>query len=183
MTKYLIKPATDADFAQLGLIHAEGWLASYEHLIPPESLNKYDADYWSKKWQSWLGTDELDVLLAVTDKGDPAGLASFGRLRTPPPGMSPIRPLYSAELYGIYVRPDHWRRSLGTQLLQETVRKLKDRKHSSLCLWVMEKNKNAVHFYKNQGAQKCGKKDVDVEGKTLREIAMGWRSTDEILTL
>ena len=37
----------------------------------------------------------------------------FGSLQTPVPGQSSIRPIYSAELYAIYLDKDHWGKGLA----------------------------------------------------------------------
>lgn len=173
----ILRPATPDDAAALARIHVAGWQASYGGLVDQAFLDGLDVGERTKNWQDWLSSGDTSAIIAHDDQGNPAGFISFGRLRTPPPGMSPIRPLYTAEIYALYILPDYWRQKLGRRLVDQAVRSLKDRKHKSLCLWVVEKNARAVAFYKALGGQKCGSKTVEIGGRHLSEIAFGWRDT------
>lgn len=177
-----IRPATPADIHDLALIHVGGWQSSYEGLVPPEFLAGLDPAQYAKNWAEWLGAGTTDALIAYDSEGNPAGFISFGKLRTPIPGMSPIRPLYSAEIYAIYILPAYWRAGLGRRLIAAATLALRDKKHKSVCLWVMEGNKRAVAFYKALSGQRIGNKKVEVGGRMLSEIAFGWRDTTPLLT-
>lgn len=172
-----LRPATPDDAAALARIHIAGWRASYAGLTGQDFLDALDESEWTAKWQGWLAAGDMSVIIAHDDGGNPAGFISFGKLKTAPPGMSPVRPLYAAEIYAIYILPDYWRQKLGRQLMDGAARTLKDRKVKSLCLWVVEKNARAVAFYKALGGQKCGSKTVEIGGHNLSEIAFGWRDT------
>ncbi|MGZ9108422.1 MAG: N-acetyltransferase family protein [Micavibrio sp.] len=169
--------ATLSDIDDLALIHVEGWRASYAGLVDPAFLANLDVAEYAKNWRNWLESEEASALIARDDAGNPAGFISFGRLRTPIPGTSSIRPLYSAEIYALYILPAYWRAGLGRQLMAEGTAALREKKHKSVCLWVLEGNKRAVAFYKALGGQRCGTKRIEIAGKTLPEIAFGWRDT------
>ena len=119
----------------------------------------------------------MHTLLARDADGKAAGFVGFGRLKTPPPGSSPIRPLYSAEIYALYILPEYWRQGLGRSLMREAALALKDMKHKSLCLWTLEGNRRGNDFYKALGGQRIGKKQVEIGGRTLTDAAWGWRDT------
>ncbi len=172
-----IRPATLADIHDLALIHIGGWQSSYEGLVPPDFLAGLDPVKYAANWAEWLGSGTTDALIAYDADGKPAGFISFGKLRTPIPGMSPIRPLYSAEIYAIYILPPYWRAGLGRSLIASAALALREKKHKSVCLWVMEGNKRAVGFYKALGGQRVGNKKVEVGGRLLSEIAFGWRDS------
>lgn len=173
----MITPCTPADAADLGHIHVEGWRAAYGGLAPQAFLDGLNADARAKNWTEWLASGETTALIARDNTGKPAGFISFGKVRTAPPGMSPVRPVYTAEIYALYLLPAYWRAGLGRQLMAAAAAALRVQKHKSLCLWVMEKNPRAVPFYKALGGQKCGSKTVEIGGKPLSEIAFGWRDT------
>ena len=78
--------------------------------------------------------------MAYDENGTAAGFVNFGKIKTAPPGMSPIRPLYSGEIYALYILPAYWRQGLGTLLIGQAAQELTLMKHKSLCLWVLEKN-------------------------------------------
>lgn len=176
-----LRPATPDDSAALARIHIAGWRASYGGLVDQTFLDALDAAEWTANWQKWLVSGDVSAIISHTDDGAPAGFVSFGRLKTAPPGMSPVRPLYTAEIYAIYILPAYWRQTLGRQLMDAATRTLKERKQKSLCLWVVEKNPRAVSFYKALGGQKCGSKTVSIGGRDLSEIAFGWRDTTPLL--
>lgn len=176
-----IRPATLADVQDLALIHVGGWQSSYEGLVDPAYLAGLKQEDYAANWTKWLLDGTTSALIAYDQSGHPAGFISFGKLRTPVPGMSPIRPLYSAEIYAIYLLPAYWRAGLGRRLITAAVTALKDQKHKSVCLWVMEGNKRAVAFYKALGGQRIGNKKVEVAGRTLSEIAFGWRDTAPLM--
>jgi ribosomal protein S18 acetylase RimI-like enzyme len=177
----IIRPVEDKDVPDLARIHIAGWRAAYGGLVDQAYLGALDQ---SEKEESWLGIltkNESVTMLARDEAGNAAGFTSYGRLRTPPPGMSPIRPLYSGEIYAIYILPEYWRRGLGRQLMKAAASGLKEMKHSSLCLWVLDGNRQANLFYKALGGQRCGKKDVEIGGKMLPEAAYGWRDSGVLL--
>jgi ribosomal protein S18 acetylase RimI-like enzyme len=172
-----IRQPTPADIPDLARIHVAGWQAAYGGLVGQDYLDSQNCAEYEGNWTRWLESPDFSALIAHDGDGKAAGFVSFGRLRTPPPGMSPIRPLYAAEIYALYILPEYWRAGLGRQLLAAAAENLKERKLRSLCLWVLEGNTRAVAFYKALGGQKCGTKRVEIGGKTLPEAAFGWRDT------
>lgn len=179
---FTIRPATAADAEALARIHVEGWRASYDGLVDAAFLAALDEDARAANWRDWLGAGKTQALIAHDADGQPAGFCGFGPLRTAPPGMSPIRPLYTAEIYALYILPSFWRRGLGSQLMGAAAAALREQKHRSLCLWVLEGNKRAIAFYKKKGGQKCGTKTVEIGGKMLPEAAFGWRDNGALLS-
>lgn len=171
-----MRPATAADAQDLAHIHIEGWRASYAGLVEQAFLDGLDTDKRASDWAKWLA-EGTEALIAHDADGKPAGFISFNRLMTPPPGMSPVRPLYTSEILALYILPAYWRQGLGKQLMQQAAIRLKEKKHKSLCLWVLEKNSRGNAFYKALGGQKCGKKDVTIGSQKLTDICYGWRDT------
>lgn len=179
---FTIRPAIETDCAALAAVHIAGWNATYQGIVPQDYLDSLDGTSRAVQWKEWLASGQTQALIAHDENNNPAGFISFGTLRTPPPGLSPIRPLYSAEIYAIYILPEYWRQGLGRQLLRAAALKLKDMKHSSLCLWVIEKNHRALDFYKALSGERCGSREIDVGGTKLKELAIGWRKTQPLMT-
>ncbi len=182
MTGLIIRPALESDIPDLAHIHVQGWKDSYGGIVDQAFLDSLKKEDRAEKWKEWLAQGENPVLMAFSPSGSPAGFVNFGKLRTPLPGQSPIRPLYTGEIYALYILKDFWRQGLGTTLMRAAAAELKAMKHQSLCLWVMEKNIGAVSFYKKLGGARCGKKDTQIGQTTAREIAFGWRSTASLLS-
>lgn len=169
-----IRSCTPDDAIDLAHIHIEGWRASYSGLVDQSFLDTLDKDKRAQDWAKWLG-EGTEALIAHDDHDKAAGFISFNRLMTPPPGMSPVRPLYTSEILALYILPDYWRQGLGRQLMKQAALGLKEKKHKSLCLWVLEKNSRGNAFYKALGGQRCGKKDVVIGNQKLTDVCYGWR--------
>lgn len=169
------------DCAALAHIHVAGWRAAYGGMVDDEYLAGLREDEFATKWQSWLNEGTAPLLAIDEATKTPVGFVSYGKVRTAPPGSSPIRPPYTAEIYAIYILPDFWRIGIGTRLLKKSVANLYENKHKSLCLWVVDKNKRAVSFYKKYGGQKCGKQQIEIGPSSVQEICFGWRNTDQMI--
>jgi len=175
-----INPFDENDLSDVSRLHIEGWKATYEGLVDPAFLNSLSLSQRESEWRAWLAAGDMQVLLA-RQAGHPAGFISFGRLKTPPPGMSPIRPLYGSEIYAVYLLPEYWRHGIGTALMRAAAETLKGQKQTSLCLWVIEQNTRAQAFYERLGGQRVGKKPADIGGKKFTEICYAWRNTNVLI--
>jgi ribosomal protein S18 acetylase RimI-like enzyme len=185
MTDFTIRPATADDAATLAHTHVQGWRDSGAGTVDPVYLGSLGATEerdLQSKWPGWLQDPQSRALIAFNSVGEAAGFIYFGRVRTPIPGQSPIRPLYTGEIYALYILPAFHRQGLGRRLLRAAAEELATMKHKSLCLWVLEGNRRAVDFYKAVGGQRCGKKETDLGGGKYQDICMGWRSTDVLRT-
>ena len=170
--------ANQQDAALIADIHVKGWEEAYKTLLNHPEFNAPDVEKRTSQWEGWLS--ENSVLLAYS--GDQAvGFVSFGRLKTPPPGSSPIRPLYSSEIYGLYVLPEFFKQGIGRALMSEAAKALIEDKHQSLCLWCIEKNKPALEFYKVLGGERCGKKNITLGPHNVRDVCVGWRDIKKLI--
>lgn len=176
----MIRKATQEDIPAIARLHIEGWKAAYGGLIDQGYLDGLSVEQRTRDWTGWMAAGESDTLIAEVDD-QPAGFITTGRTKTPPPGSSPIRPLYSAEVYALYLHPDVWRRGIGGALLRKAAEDLKAQKHSSLCLWVLEGNARARSFYEKMGGQKVGSKVVEIGPTKVKEACYGWRDTSPLL--
>lgn len=179
---FTIRKACTDDIPSIAHIHVAGWQAAYGGIVDQGYLDSLSTEKREQDWQKWFADGNMNVLVSEDAEGNVSGFTSFGKLRTPLPGMSPIRPLYSAEIYAIYTLPDSWGTGVGKALMEGSVKELAIMKHKSLCLWVLEKNKRAVSFYKKLGGERCGKKDIEIGPTTAREIAFGWRDSKVLLS-
>lgn len=176
----MIRLATTADIPAIARLHIEGWQAAYGGLVDQTHLDSLSLDKRINDWTGWMSSGETETLLAEHD-GRAIGWIAYGRTKTPPPGSSPIRPTHSAEIYGLYLHPDVWRQGVGGDLLRKAAENLKNKKHSTLCLWVLEGNKRGVSFYEKMGGQRIGKKMIEIGPSSLKEICFGWRSLSDLV--
>ncbi len=171
-----IRAITASDIPTIAALHIEGWKGAYGGIVDQAYLDSLTIEKRIEDWTGWLAADESTVFLAE-DAGVPAGFVVTGRTKTPPPGSSPIRPSHSGEIYALYLAPDFWRKGIGTALIKHGARHLKEQKHSTICLWVLDKNQRAKAFYEKMGGQKLGGKMIDIGPSSLKEICYGWKDT------
>ena len=175
-----IREATTADIPDIAKIHVAGWHGAYGGIVDQGYLDDFTVEKRIPKWKEHFDKGESNALLAYID-GQAVGFVDYGSLKTPPAGMSKIRPLYSGEIYALYLMPEFYRQGVGTALIKEAVGKLKDNKHSSMCLWVLKDNKRGCSFYDSIGGQRVGKKIIEIGPTKAKEVCYGWRDIAEIL--
>ncbi len=170
----------EKDIPDIAALHVAGWQEAYGGMVDQAYLDSLSVEKRMEEWQIWLATGESDVFLAKLD-GVAAGFIMCGRTKTPPPGSSNIRPTHSAEIYAIYLKPEFFRQGIGAALMKKSVACLKEKKHKTLCLWVLGGNKRACQFYEAMGGQRIGKKIIEVGSSKVKEVCYGWRDIEEIL--
>jgi GNAT superfamily N-acetyltransferase len=169
-----IRKATLEDVKSLATIHVVGWQGAYGGIMDQAYIDSQTIEKRTADWSQWIRDNTVERWLAFEDE-KPVGLIAYGPLRTAPPGTSSIRPLYTAEIYALYILPKAWRKGVGSALLNASVQNLLEQKHTSMCLWVLDKNKRACAFYEKMGGQRVGKKMVEFGPSTLKEVCYGWR--------
>ena len=175
-----IRDITEQELPQLGALHVQSIKDAYSGFVDQGYLDSLTVEDRVAKWTEWFTPEERPLLMAW-DGDVPAGFINFGKLRTAPPGCSPIRPPYTAEIFAFYAAKEYWGKSVGSALFRAAVHRLVDMRHESLCLWVLEDNARAVSFYKNKGGQRCGKQMIEMGPSRLKEICYGWRKTKDLL--
>ena len=177
---YTIKKAEISDALAIAEIHIAGWQGAYGGILDQAFIDSKTLDHRLKQWKEIL-TDKIGETLIFEKEGKALGFVSYGPLRTAPPGTSKIRPLYSSEIYAIYLLPEYYRQGIGTKLFQRAVENLKAQKHGSTCLWVLDKNKRACAFYEAMDGQRIGKMMIEFGPTKAKEVCYGWRDVDIIL--
>lgn len=75
------------------------------------------------------------------------------------------------EIVSIYFLPQYMGKGFGTLLMQAALAELKKMGYQSCCLWVLEENERARHFYEKMGFGPDGTyMEQEIEGKSLREM-------------
>ena len=175
----MIRKATQDDIPTIAALHVEGWKGAYGGIVDQAYLDSLTVEKRIQDWQGWLAAEESEVFVAE-EEGRAVGFVVIGRTKTPPPGSSPIRPSHSGEIYALYLDPDFWRRGIGTALIKRAARELKERKHSTVCLWVLDANARAKAFYEKMGGQKIGNKMIEIGPSKLKEVCYGWKDTSQL---
>ena len=111
-------------------------------------LDRLPEDYWVPSIRSWLESGRLEGLL-VYDGRQPVGCAIYGRGRDEDHGNW-------GEIVSIYLLPEFTRRGLGSALLEECLRRLREEGYTRFYLWAIEGNAPADAFYRRHGFHVTG---------------------------
>lgn len=136
----------DAEASQAGLIShifSTNWRKTYRGLINDDYLKRLPDEYWVPSVRSWLESGQLYGLMVYED-GRPVGCAIYGRGRDA--GYEDW-----CEIVSLYIHPDVLHRGVGSALLQETLRLMREDGCSRFYLWAIEGNHLADRFYLKHG--------------------------------
>lgn len=176
----LIRKATKDDIPDLARIHLASKKVAYHGIVDQNFLNQKTEQEYHDKWTNWLSEEGMNVSLVSTEDQS-VGFISYGRMQTPPPGTSKIRPQFTAEIFAIHIHPEVWRSGMGKETFQYAASELLHDKHHALCLWVLAKNERAIKFYDYLGGQRLGKRDIEIGPNKVKELCYGWRDIKEVL--
>jgi GNAT superfamily N-acetyltransferase len=169
-----IRSATVNDAAALAKVHVDSWRTTYAALVPADFLARLSYAQREQQWRQ-VCTDSSGVnfvYVAENACGTVVGFVSGG----PERGRDPV---YTGELYAIYLLAPYQGQGCGRQLVCTLVRRLAQAGMTTLLLWVLAENP-ARHFYERLGGHPVYEKTVDIGGVPLLEIAYGWRDVQAL---
>jgi GNAT superfamily N-acetyltransferase len=159
-----IRLAGVQDAAAIAHVHVQSWLTTYKAIVPEEYLASLNEAERVPRWQEWL-TRNNSVFVAEIE-GKIVGFAGGGAIRGP-------LAAYDAELYTIYLLEEVQGRGIGRDLLRSVAGALVGKDYTSMLVWVLEQNP-AVRFYEKTGAEHVTRKQIEIGGISLTELALGW---------
>jgi ribosomal protein S18 acetylase RimI-like enzyme len=176
-----IRLMTKNDIPRIAPIHRTAQIESERGIIFDSDLERKSLQSYQDDWGNWSNDPEIYTLVAEQDKNI-QGFITFGRVKTRPAQDKGVVPKYGAELYALYIDPNHWRQGVGSALFQSMIDHLITQKHIGLLLWVLKKNKRAIAFYDRiKGAEKIGRQRVDMGEKSwAEESCIAWRDVRKI---
>lgn len=161
----VIRAATTTDVPGIARVHVESWRTTYRGIVPDGVLDDLKAESREAMWRQVVGNERQHSFVAL-DGDRIVGFANGGVERE-------NDPVFTAELYAIYLLQTHQRRGLGRTLLEAVVGGLEARGHTAMLVWVLKDNPS-VAFYESITGQFVREKDIEIGGKNLKEIAYGW---------
>ena len=163
-----IRPTRLDDAAGIARVRAESWRAAYRGIVPDDFLDAIDVDDWSRRQRRNMENEPPGLISLVAEEaGLIVGWAAFGKNR-----QSESR--YAGELYTVYVLPSHWRRGIGTLLMEASAQSLIASGMNSMILWVLAGNRPARSFYETLGGACVEERVINIGGVDLPEAAYGW---------
>ncbi len=126
-------------------INASSWRTAYRGLIDSAYLSRLPDDYWLPTLRSWLESGRMYGLIAMED-GHATGAIIYGRGRDEDFGDC-------WEVVSLYLLPHACRRGVGSMLLKEASRIMREEGYTRCYLWAIQGNEQAAAFYRRHGFQ------------------------------
>jgi len=166
-----IRTATPRDVERIAFVHVGSWKTTYRNIVSNDFLDSLNTQTKSKFWERVLINKSDNVFVAESD-GVLVGFATGGRSRD--------KNDFDSELYAIYVLQQHQHKNIGRLLLAATAEYLQTCGHNSLYAWVLADNSSRA-FYEQLGGKLFDKKEIEIGGQQLIEIAYGWRELSKLI--
>ena len=167
-----IRRALLADAGAIADVHVETWRNTYAGILPDSYLVDMSPKNHASLWTRLLRREPASELILVADDAA-AGIVGFVSAGHARKAGLPRRSPYDAEVYTLYVIPDHQGTGLGRALLDAVFAGLVGRGHRTAIVWVLEANP-ARFFYGAMGGHIVAERTERFAGATLSELAYGW---------
>lgn len=166
-----IRPVSDRDDQMaVSRVYEESWKEAYRNIVPQAYLDGIPAGAWC---EAAFRPDMHS--LVMTDGEEIVGTASYCKMRLfdmmPDKFDSSETNDVCGEIVSVYFLPQYMGKGFGTLLMQAVLAELKKMGYQSCCLWVLEENERARHFYEKMGFVPDGAyMEQEIGGKNLREM-------------
>ncbi|MFF1274834.1 GNAT family N-acetyltransferase [Streptomyces marokkonensis] len=167
MSGLLVRPMTAGDCEGVAAIRIRGWQHAYRGLVPQPYLDGLDIGADAERHRARLleGDGSAVDLVAEAEGGELVGWAAFGPYRD-----GDVR-TGEAELYALYLRPEHIGRGVGRALLSEATHRCASAGPRRMYLWVLKDNTRARRFYERAGFGADGAEEpFEVAGVAVPEV-------------
>jgi GNAT superfamily N-acetyltransferase len=162
-----VREAHPEDATAIARVHVDAWRETYRGIVPDSVLDALRYEDREAFWSGVLRRSGIDEIVYVAEFADSIrGFASGGPERT-------HNASYQSELYAIYVLRAAQKRGVGRKLFDAVVRRLIEKGHASMLVWVLERNP-ACGFYESMGGQRVDQKVEHFGSAALTEVAYGW---------
>lgn len=172
-----IRPMAFADCDRVSEIRIRGWQFAYRGLMPQSFLDALSVaqDAERRRARFGQGADGVVNLVAVGapprplghrgKDGEVVGWSCYGPYRD-----GEVR-TGEAELYAVYVAPEHLGTGVGRALMRESLRQCAALGHDRVLLWVLRGNVRARRFYERAGFHADGAEEpFEVDGVPVPEV-------------
>jgi ribosomal protein S18 acetylase RimI-like enzyme len=152
-----VREATVEDISGIQRVARRGWRETYGEFLTEAAIETILDDWYAAdELESPIMSSETVYLVAETD-----GIAGYA-------SAAPTAN-EEAQLYAIYVDPDHWNDGLGTALLAGVCDRLADRAIRRLRVEVLAENTVGVSFYESREFERTSEREREFGSQTLVE--------------
>ena len=175
-----IREAELRDAAAMARVSVDSYRSAHRDHIPEESLMQFTYGESEHNWARTLRelSDSAErteyIYVAENNEGLLIGAAMGGPERS-------NHPLYTGEIYFLYLLPAYHRQGIGRQLTASVVERLVEQGMHSLLIRVLKANTNARRFYEALGGQLVLEEQIEERGAVLDQVGYGWRDVSEFL--
>lgn len=156
----MIRRAVLEDAEAIARLHVRSWQRAYDGIIPADYLDSLSATI-DRRAAWWVEHIYQDTVVHVAAPDEVVGFVNTGVSED---GKH-------AELFAIYVDPDHWGEGHGKALFQRGVDHLRTLDFETGILWVLEHNKRARRFYEDRGWTESKRSAIlNIGGEDVTEV-------------
>lgn len=173
MTDIPIRPAKPSDASAVQEVARASWHAAYDDFL--------GADAVDEMIDEWYGLDDLrdgiereDHVFVVADAAEDTtgGIDPDRDVGADVSGFAHVGPSAEREawnLFRLYVTPAFWGDGIGTALLDQVEREMKDRGAPAYELAVLAENEVGVSFYESRGFDRFDETATELAGVEATE--------------
>lgn len=164
-----IRPAVPEDAEAIARVHVASWQTTYRGIIPDDVLAGLSVERRAEMWARAAGLSGRDgrSLTVAHDGHIIVGFAAGGPVQHPDP-------VYTGELYAIYLLASHQRLGVGRRLVAAVAEALAAGHHRTMLLWVLSANARARRFYESLGGRAVREQLTTIGGSDYPETGYGW---------
>jgi GNAT superfamily N-acetyltransferase len=162
------------DASAIARVQVDSWRTTYAGIVPADYLARLSYGQQGQLWGHYLCTLSGAAAMYVAEAAtkEVVGFAHCGPERSG-------NPLYTGELYAIYLLAAYQRQGLGHQLTTAVANGLLHHGLSSMLVWVLAANPSRA-FYEALGGQHVAEQEITIGAARLTEVAYGWRDVREL---
>lgn len=173
---FRISTAGLGDVARLAQVHADALAAGYAGFTDEAWMSRHSAAALAEDWTRWVREPGVRVLMASRRSAIGLhGLAAYGPIRSPLRSQGRL-PVYSTELYGLFVAPNSWGTGTASALMTAVAEAMPPARGGLVAL-VLKPNLRALAFYKRLKGVPVETHKIQHGRRKVDEIVIGWRDT------
>lgn len=168
------------DCTAIAQIYVDSWRDTYAGILPTSMLVNLSRTRLVRHWQWRIAGIQrskrpyVAVMVIENENGVVVGFGESGPSRDADFG-------YNAEIYTLYLDPDHLGAGLGRQLVEGLFVNLSNGGINSAIIWALADNPHR-HFYSSIGGTLVAERMSSYWGQRLREMGYGWSDLNKWLT-
>ena len=149
---------TDDEIKGKAFVHWKSWQKAYPGIVDQGYLDSLTLEKCESIAYRWL-----DNILVAKDGERVIGFVGYGKYRSDELENT-------GEIYAIYVLAEYYGKSVGFQLMQEALSRLKE--YDRIAVWVLKDNERAIRFYERYGYRFDGREETLKLGTPVTEARM-----------